>query len=78
MSVGNGTVLEGSRGTYVALAIGALVGLSLLYTIVLAQPLLPVIVAWVGIVLSVVMSVVMLYLFWRVVRAFERIADSME
>lgn len=56
------------------LALVALIGLSLLYTAVLAQPLLPVVVTLTGIVLSFVI----LYLLWRFVLAIERIADAMD
>jgi hypothetical protein len=70
----NDEFLDMNQSKYLVLAIWALVGLSLLYTILLAQPLLPVIVAWAGIVLSLVV----LYLLWRVVLAIEKVADSME
>ncbi|MFC6906232.1 hypothetical protein [Halalkalicoccus tibetensis] len=74
MFVRNNEFLDTDQSKYLVFAIWALVGLSLLYTILLAQPILPVLVAWVGIILSGVL----LYLLWRAVLAIEKIAESME
>jgi 1-acyl-sn-glycerol-3-phosphate acyltransferase len=74
MSVRNNGFLNTNLSKYLILAIWTLVGLSLLYTIILAQPILPVLVAWAGIILSLVL----MYLFFRVVLAIEKIAESME
>jgi protein-S-isoprenylcysteine O-methyltransferase Ste14 len=65
---------DAGRSGSIVLVLGTLVVLSLLYALVLGQPVLPWIVAWTGVALSGVL----LYLLWRFVRAVERIASALE
>lgn len=58
------------RDRYVLVGIAAVTLLALLYGVLIAHAPL----AWVGVALPLVA----LYLFWRLVRAHERIADALE
>lgn len=61
---------EDRRDRYVVVAIALLALLALLYGVFVAQAAL----VWTG----VAIPLVALYLFWRLVRAHERIADALE
>lgn len=62
------------RETYALVAVAIVTGLTFLYTVLLGQPLRFWLVGW----LSVVTTLLFLYLAWRLVRAAERIASAME
>ncbi|PSQ10051.1 hypothetical protein BRC93_11060 [Halobacteriales archaeon QS_5_70_15] len=61
---------ESPRKRTVVLAVVAVAAVTLLYSGLVAQQVL----AWFGIALPLVL----LYLFWRFVRAHERVADALE
>jgi threonine/homoserine/homoserine lactone efflux protein len=61
---------ESPRERTVVLAVVAVAAVTLLYSVLVAQQVL----AWFGIALPLVL----LYLFWRFVRAHERVADALE
>lgn len=64
----------GNREAYALVAVVLVTGLTFLYTVLLGQPLRFWLVGW----LSVVTTLLFLYLVWRLVRAVERIASAME
>ena len=61
---------DGPRERDVLVAIAVVALLTLAYSLLIAQQVL----AWFGIAIPLVL----LYLFWRFVRAHERIADALE
>jgi len=61
---------DGPSERNVLLAVAAVAVVTLLYSVVVAQQIL----AW----FAIALPLVLLYLFWRLVRAHERVADALE
>lgn len=62
------------QSKHIIIALVALIAVSLAYTVLLSQYVLPLLAVWT----SIILTGVFLYLFWRLVLAVEKIATTTE